>query len=236
MTGESRSRPHSLAAAAVCAPSGLSPLVWPEPHPRECIPPPNARGTALIERGPAIGQVYVSGTAFAVDRRRDCASRSTSSEPRPSSTALTSRSTPPAMCSRHRHLAAEQPVGPIGEVRPPHRRRHPRHRRGLVRGGGADERAASARRLRQRRADRLFDPGPRRRFAQHGAAETAGAAPGRRRALPARVRHRADVEAQPRLSRPHHARGDADRLLSSARRSASASPSSSSPCIGWSDR
>ena len=50
------------------------------------------------------------------------------------------------------------------------------------------------------RPDGLFHPGPRRRFAQHGAAETAGPASGRERTLQARLRNRADLEAQPRLS------------------------------------
>ncbi len=43
------------------------------------------------------------------------------------------------------------------------------------------------------------------RFAQHGAAEAAGAASGRERTLQARLRDLADVEAQPRLSSGDHA-------------------------------
>src|SRR5271166_4498296 len=118
----------------------------------------------------------------------------------------------PVTCFRQARNLNQIRGATTDEIRSPHRRRPPRHRRGLVCRRGADERAAAARRLRQRRPRRLLDPGPHRRFAQHGAAETAGAAPDRRRALAARVRDRADIEAQSGLSRPHHPRGDADRL------------------------
>ncbi len=61
-------RLHIFAAAAVCS-AGLSSAGLAKPI-HDCIPAAERAGTALIERGPAIGQVYVSGTAFAVEPRK----------------------------------------------------------------------------------------------------------------------------------------------------------------------
>ena len=125
----------------------------------------------------------------------------------------TLKSTAPVMCFRRAFSSSRIRGETSDEIRPPHPHDRLRDHRRLVCRRGADERAASARPLRQRRAERLFDPGPCRRLAQHGAAETSGAAPGRGRTLAPRLRHRADFEAQSRLSRPDHPRGNPDRLL-----------------------
>ena len=98
------------------------------------------------------------------------------------------------------------------EIRAPHRDGRSRPYRGLVSRRRAHERVVAARPLRQRGPDGLFHARAYRRVAQHGAAEAACAASGRRRTLQARLRHRADVEAQPCLPWRDHARGDADRL------------------------
>src|SRR3984957_4063752 len=103
-------------------------------------------------------------------------------------------------------------VGGSDEVGAPPHDRHPRADRRLVSRGGPHECIASARPVRQRGPDGLLHPGPRRRVASYGAAEAARAAPGRERALQARLRDRADVEAQPCVSWAHYAGRDADRL------------------------
>ena len=52
--------------AAVLGAAGVSPACLAKPI-HDCVPAAERAATALIERGPAIGQVYVSGTAAAVD-------------------------------------------------------------------------------------------------------------------------------------------------------------------------
>ncbi len=58
-----------LVIAAAFAAAGLGSAGLAKPL-HDCIPAAERAGTALIERGPAIGQVYVSGTAFAVEPRK----------------------------------------------------------------------------------------------------------------------------------------------------------------------
>ena len=58
-----------LVIAAVVGAAGVSSACRARPI-HDCVPAAERAATALIERGPAIGQVYVSGTAFAIDPRK----------------------------------------------------------------------------------------------------------------------------------------------------------------------
>ena len=100
---------------------------------------------------------------------------------------------------RGRMRVAQKGAGEGNEIHTSPHDRHPRPDRRLVSRGGAHERIAPARPVRQRGPDGLLHTGPRRRVAQYGAPEVARAASGRKRTLQARLRDLAHVQAQPRL-------------------------------------